>query len=420
MKLNFKDFGRKCQMPVMLAAGSVALPIMICVESGVPAAVKTCILLSLAYILLAWITIWLPGKLRIPVGVIFSAGLIAAGAMLLPMGEAPAAWAIPVLLAVMLMGGLRIGGWNSGQELHPLVGALCLLAHLAAQLMVNVDKINRGGELYGTVTPVLTACFILFGAMAMLELNRISLNSAVNGRSAVPTAMKRKNWLLTGGLMALTLLIAAVPAVIRAIERAWQWLMTAIILLVQLLMRLFPQNETQGADGGGGNMLEGLVGETQEQSLLGKIIEKVMIALALIVVAVLLVIALRIVWKKLKVLMKRLWEYLNRYMVSSSEDYVDEVTATRDDSILERLLRREKRRALKKRVDESALTPKERIRYRYLLAWLKHPEWTSDRTARENLSEDLAQIYERARYSSHEITAQDAETFAQKSDMKKR
>jgi len=68
--------------------------------------------------------------------------------------------------------------------------------------------------------------------------------------------------------------------------------------------------------------------------------------------------------------------------------------------------RRNARRNLKE------LSPREQIRTRYGLLRGKHPEWASSDTARETLSEASAKIYEKARYSSHEITSEDSEAFA--------
>ena len=150
-----------------------------------------------------------------------------------------------------------------------------------------------------------------------------------------------------------------------------------------------------------------------------KKILSILLVLAIAVVIFLIIIALRIVWRKLKILLKELWIRLNAYMASSSEDYVDEIADTRDDADHERMMRRRKRKQLRKRVDESTLNPQQRIRYRYLLYWLKHPEWTPERTARENLDGDAAQIYERARYSTHEVTERDAEAFARTLDSRK-
>ena len=65
----------------------------------------------------------------------------------------------------------------------------------------------------------------------------------------------------------------------------------------------------------------------------------------------------------------------------------------------------------KPKVPESSMEPGERIRYRYRLLSKKHPEWREHNTARENLPDSPAQLYERARYSDHPITPEEAEQF---------
>lgn len=418
MKLNFNDFGRKCQFPVMLAAGCMAILLLI-LANYYPGGIARTFVLAGLYVLLSWLCIVLPGRMRIPAGIVLTAGLMAAGALLLPVREISALWLLPAAFSALLLGGLQMAGWSCSQEMHPMAGAICLVAHLIAQFLVNTDKLDGAEPMYAPIVPALTMCFLVFAAMSLLALNRISLNNAVNGQQTVPTAMRRRNRLMTAGLMAITLLVAALPQVIRAIEGVWLWLKTALLMLVRWFMNLFPETESGGVETVGGAM-EGLSAEIREQGLFSKIMEIVMLTLALIAVAVGAFFALRVLWRKLKVLAKYLWERLNAYMQASSEDYVDEVADTRDGAQAERALSRLKRRMQRKHMDENALSPRERIRYRYLMHWLKHPEWTPERTARENLRESEAQIYERARYSSHEVTVRDAETFARTLDAGKR
>ena len=60
------------------------------------------------------------------------------------------------------------------------------------------------------------------------------------------------------------------------------------------------------------------------------------------------------------------------------------------------------------------MPPKERIRYRYKRLSLRHEEWFAGSTARENLPVELAEVYERARYSDDALTAEEAAQFADK------
>jgi len=42
-----------------------------------------------------------------------------------------------------------------------------------------------------------------------------------------------------------------------------------------------------------------------------------------------------------------------------------------------------------------------------------HPEWSDGSTARENLPEEAAAVYERARYSEHPVSPEEAARFHQ-------
>ena len=407
MRLNWADFRRKCQFPLLLATGTLPIPMLVC-ALAVPEGVRAALAMMALYVVLAWTCLLIRGKLRLAAGALGAAMLIAVGAASLPIGEAHAALLIPVVYAVLLLSGLQFAGWARGRELNPVVCAILVLAHVIAQILVNVAA--GGDSPYAAVDELLIAGFICFGALMLLYLNRISLNLAVNGKQAVPASMRRKNMLLTFALLGVTLLIAALPAVARAAERAWQWFKMLLIAVIQWLYSLFPEDSVTGTESGGRGGFPAV--EASEPSILAVILEKIMVVVVMTAVAVLAVFALRILWRKIRVLLRRLWAQLNAYLASSTEDYEDEIADTREDGAAERSARRSRRRTPRRRVNEGALKPAERIRYRYLMAWMRHPEWTPERTARENLSEGAAQLYERARYSDHEISPQQAEEFA--------
>ena len=407
MRLNWADFRRKCQFPLLLAAGTLPIPMLVC-ALAVPEGVRAALAMMALYVVLAWTCLLIRGKLRLAAGALGAAMLIAVGAASLPIGEAHAALLIPVVYAVLLLSGLQFAGWARGRELNPVVCAILVLAHVIAQVLVNVAA--GGDSPYAAVDELLIAGFICFGALMLLYLNRISLNLAVNGKQAVPASMRRKNMLLTFALLGVTLLIAALPAVARAVGRVWQWFKMLLIAVIQWLYGLFPEDSVTGTESGGSGGFPAV--EASEPSILAVILEKIMVVVVMTAVAVLAVFALRILWRKIRVLLRRLWAQLNAYLASSTEDYEDEIADTREDGAAERSARRSRRRMPRRRGNEGALKPAERIRYRYLMAWMRHPEWTPERTARENLSEGAAQLYERARYSDHEISQQEAEEFA--------
>jgi len=160
-------------------------------------------------------------------------------------------------------------------------------------------------------------------------------------------------------------------------------------------------------------MLSELGMEAAEPSAFAKLMEKIVMVVAAVAIIALALWVGRFLWRRLRVLLRRLWALLQRYTLAASEDYVDEVSDTResgDDSLSRR--RRSLRRKLRQ-VNEESLSPAARIRYRYQRLLWKRLEWGPGTTARENLPEETAILYEKARYSSAEPSAEEAEHFAQ-------
>ena len=279
--------------------------------------------------------------------------------------------------------------------------------------MVNVSR--RTGERPGflAAAPMLTAGFILFAGLAMLSINRVGMDQAAMGRQRITASMRRINVLLTVGLLALTLLISALPAIVRAVEQAWDLLLDLARRLLEWLSRLLPQSSPTGGILMESMDMSGLMEAPGEPSLLAEILEKVAFAVAGIAGAVLVVLAARFLYRRLKKLAKLLRELMRRYAAASSEDYEDEITDTREEGRREQLPLRALRRRLNLR-DDKSLPPAQRIRRRYARMRMHHAEWQDSRTARETLSTDAACLYERARYSEHPVTDEEAAEFAQR------
>ena len=111
--------------------------------------------------------------------------------------------------------------------------------------------------------------------------------------------------------------------------------------------------------------------------------------------------------KLLRKLIRRFLSGMSDYAANVSEDYIDEITDTR-------IALPKKKRNRVSAADERAMTPAQRIRYRYQRLLYKHPNWDQGSTARENLPTEAAAVYEQARYSSHPVTQEDAALFISK------
>ena len=106
---------------------------------------------------------------------------------------------------------------------------------------------------------------------------------------------------------------------------------------------------------------------------------------------------------------RKLYHTVTDGVSADMEDFLDEITDTRADG--QSAYARKKREPRKPMPDLRRLTPVQRVRYQYRLLAKKHPYWGEQSTARENLSKEAAQIYEKARYSDHTVTAEDAQEF---------
>jgi len=409
MKLNLTDFRRKCQFPVMLALAGVPVTVFISAKT-IPATLSLWWVMPAAYTLLSWLCMVIPGKKRLLAGVLSAVALLALGAAVLPVKENLVLLLGPFAYGLMLLWSLKIAGWNHGQEMPFGWSVTGLVTHGFLQVMINAAH-RMDDPVYAPVETPVMLCFLAYLALTMLSLNRGSMDSASMGRQRIPVHMRRRNIALTLGFLALVVLVAAAPAVIKAVETAWQWLMMAIAWIVALISKLLPEGAGGGAGGAGGGMdLTGL-GDGGGPSLLSQILEKIAYVVAMAAAVVLLWLALKFLYRKLKVLLKYIWGRLSEYAASASEDYEDEITDTREDGERERINvfdRLKKRLAF---VDEKKLTPAQRIRYRYLRLLYKHEDWHAGQTARETLPEDAAALYERARYSEHPVTEADAEKF---------
>ena len=367
-----------------------------------------CPVFSALYVLLAGLCVHIPGKKRVLAGLLCAALLIAAGVWLVPWRiRWPSAF-LPLLYVVLLFATLPIGGWPKEQELSVTIS----FAGLAGYILMQFLLLTGLRSLYGSTAPMLLAGFLAYLVLWLLMLNRVSLYSAASATGRAPASMRRKNTLLTLGFTVLILFIAAIPALAEWLAMVWNYAKETLLAILRWIASLIPQSEsTAGGSGGGGDMFAGL-GEASEPSALAKFLEKVAIVLAIVLAAALVIWAGRILWRKLRVLLRKLWALISRYTLAASEDYVDEISDTREEGGDTSTSRRRALRRRLRQINEAELSPNERIRYRYQRLLWKRTDWGRSSTARENLAQENAGLYEKARYSSTAVTAEEAEQFA--------
>lgn len=410
MKLKNMDFMRKGQLPLMLACASVPVPVMLLANMA-PQALTRCCILPAAYVLMAWACMLVPGKRRLAVGCAGCAVLMLVGAASLPLKQSPLITVLPAGYAALLFYSLQFGAWTRDTELAFGAYVAGVMLHALAQLLVQASY-RTGEAQYAPAEGVLLGSFLAFLLLMLISLNRSSMNSASMGRQRIPARMRRRNQVLTLAFFALVLFVAAMPRIAALIEAGWNVLVGAAATLIQFLFSLFPaQEETGSAVLNGGHAGMESLGAAEEPGLLAQIMEKIAMVLAALIGVALLALAIWFLLRQLRKLLRWSWAMLSRFAGAVSEDFEDEITDTREGG---HIRRSPALAGLWKNLpfaDETRMTPTQKIRYRYRRLLRRHPDWHEGRTARENLPQAAAQLYEQARYSGRTLDAQAAERF---------
>lgn len=408
-----KKFGlaglRKIQFPLLIAFATVPLPIMI-VSAYVQRPWLCVGAVAAAYVLLAILCLFLPGRVRLASGLAGAAVILAVGALILPVREHMFLFVIPAGYVVLLLVGLPMAAWPQEKEAPGLWIAAGVVLHGAAQVLINAGR--RAGTFPGLLraAPGLPVCLMAFLLLALLALNRSGMQDAGMGRHAVPRLMRVKNAVLTVAFLALAAGIACIPGVVRALQGLWKFFTQGVGRLAGWLMALLPETPMQGGSGAGEGMADmASLGEAAPPSPFLIVLERVIMVLALVLLAVGALFAVKFLIGRIRRLIRFLRNRLRQFAAAAAEDYVDEVTDTRDDAELHNLPILNRLRF--NLGGDRHLSPGQRIRRRYLRLRLRHGDWLSSRTARETLPPAAAPLYERARYSGHDMTEQDAVDF---------
>ena len=281
----------------------------------------------------------------------------------------------------------------------------CVLAQAVSLFFLyQADEALKGMAL-------MQGAFYLWLLLFLLAFNRISLNNATLSRFRLNEGMARAGTLLTVCVFGFALLLCAIPAVAAGIAWLGRALRDGSIRLLLFLINLFPMESTAGAAGGAMTMLPELGVPTEaEPALFAVILERIAAVLSAVILIAGCAVLLHYLARALLYCMRRMLAHLKRYAAAVTEDYEDEITDTRGESG-ERSFHPLRRRAKQKPAYPD--TPAGRIRRRYAQLLARHSAWAASSTARENLSAEAAALYERARYSRHAPTAEDARRFEQ-------
>ena len=405
MKRNVKEFLRLVQCPLILAAGLLPVPIFMFTYLQ-PQLQKYAWVFPVTYFVLAVLSFFLPGKLRLPFAILSVVGMVLPWCFTVTGPALGVCLVAAIGFSLLLLWSIRIGGWGAENELHSAWIGVCLLMQFIGQGVLILDK--------QTVSHPLTAMAVWFYlsffvtvVLCMLSMNRKAINSITGERTAVVKVMHRKNVALVLLLVGAATVISLLPSAMGAIKPVIEWIRRLIKALQRdISIDTTPLPSTTEA----GDPDETYIPYIPQEGKHTELLNNLFLVLFAILVIVGLPFLVYFLWKRLRSAAKNLWHSLRNFTLDSMAEYEDEITDTRDSVIQDEEefigIKRNKRL-----FSDRGMSGTEKIRHRYRQLQKKNPQWQSASTARENLPESSAGIYERARYSPHPITEEDAERF---------
>ena len=397
-----KEFLRKIQFFLLMALA--AYPVCACIVIFIaPELLPYMWLLSAAFGVFGCLSLCIPRKLRLALGIIGCCVFVLPGVILLGGNARNIMLLFGAGYGGLLLWSLQIAGWNPDQEIGfgwlgggvtvLLLG--CLLAYYEPRL--------------ATVALGIRISLFVFVFLAMYSLNRGSLQMASGGKGSISGRMRRKNALLILAMFALAMLIALIPSIMHLFEM----LFTGVGNLLTKIKEQFPDrpmaeattppSSEEIATGEGMDALK-------EQAPSYRTSAATYVIMAVIALGIMTPVAGYALYKLGVVLWQAAQRIVSRIVDGANvvaEEFEDEVSDTRKED-----LETGHEFATKaKQTIRFNFTPAERIRNHYRSLQMKNPKWLQSSTARENLPEEAARLYEKARYSTHPITRQDAEEF---------
>lgn len=403
MRENRFDWMRKCQFPLLIASAGMP-PVLLAFAVLAPEHMLLAWAIPAAFVVLAEISLLIPGKWRLLYGFLAALLLAVVGVQVSAAAGSPWINAVNVLYLPALFMCLPMAGWQWQEEPSLMISYFGIGMFLFVQFLAEMltEAFPDAPEL---IQSGLTISFLIFALLVLLSLNRITLNRASAWRHKASTNIRQKNRMMVIFFFLLITLLVITPVLVDALK----WLIGALLRLFQKTdtpQPTIPQGTVGNDSGGIGNM----GGETSMFAKVMEVIFQVLVDIVMALAIPALIIALLMRIPKFARWMKKLFGAVGRFAAAVGEDYEEEITDIRDrDSLGKTRFSNGRRIHL---AEELRMTPRQKIRHRYGKLLRKHPDWADSTTARENLPEQTASYYERARYSNDTMTEEDARQFA--------
>lgn len=298
---------------------------------------------------------------------------------------------------------------SPGDEYPPTLWYLGVFVYALSLFLLRVEEL-------APAAPQMKFFACVYFAYVLISLNELSLSTAMAGDKRPSPVMRWRNRLRTA-LVAAGLIIAAnLDAIGRALKAALIFVRDVIWAIIQWLFATETESVSEGGARGGID-LSGLA-EIAETPKFWIILEQIMRIVAIVIALVLCVLILKKFLGVLKKVALFLLEQLRRYAGQINNAYEETVESILDWGEVKRrvLLSRPAPRKKSSPIAWGQLSPRESVRMRYKVLRDRGKEHPGNLTARQvilqkNVSPQAADLYDRARYSSEEISAQDAENM---------
>jgi len=406
MRLKLIRLWRDFRFPLLMAFGTLPGPLVL-LSYYAPSLLPLVWVWPLCYLLLDALSTRVKGKWRLLYAV-FEVALFGLTAWYaLNAVEDKLVLLGPAMYCVLLLWGLVLNAEDRNDHIGPVWYVVSLAMHLLSQLLVFSTHVTETFQLT-SVESWLLLSFFAFAILALITLNQSNLKFSTSGRQSASRLMQRKNLLLVLGFFVIALLISFVPAILDIMSEVFRWVIIAVLWLIDKLSGI-------GGQGAGSGQSSGNPGEflptDETPNVMPQWLSIILTVIVIVLLAAFAVYAVYIIAKKLSIFFKYLVRISGKYIHAITEDYVDEITDTRIGTEDQNTQRSRKTRL--SAAEERKLPPDQRIRYRYKRLMQKHPEWFSGSTARENLPQEAAPIYEKVRYSPYPVTEEEAMRFAE-------
>lgn len=340
--------------------------------------------------------------------------ILVACAIFFSFGLRAAPLAVPcVILLILLPPAWAKPIW---EEWTPAFWFIGVGLHLFGQVLAS-------RPLFSGTQGLLMAVFLMYAFLMLMYLNRGGIREGMHGTGKAPASLRYRNTILVVGFFLIAAAASAWSTLAQWLDTAWYYLRLGIGRIVWFFMQLFPEMGPAFGNSSGGSGDFGSLDEASEASAFALFMEKVFSIMAMVFLAFLLFLAFRIIIRKLRLLWKKVMKHLSMYAAAVNEDYVDEAESTlnwdeKTQSVRDRVKETIQRNRKQPKWDE--LNGRARVRRLYQ-QYIRHKPEALGLTVREVMRQDerlsssisgaFADLYERARYSDHDVSVPEADNM---------